>query len=146
MARAGRWLSGRGRSGRVDLPETELIPSGVLADGEPAHVRHRSRLSSLAAELPHARGAGVDFVHVEVCAYPMLAGLHVGDRGAGLVADPGHVVLERSGERLELPPEERAPELASLSGVVRRNLNVHRLAWHDPSSVLYLSGCSTAII
>src|SRR5206468_3392907 len=61
-------------------------------------------------------------------------GLHVGDRGAGLVADPGHVVLERSGERLELPPEERAPELAPLRGVVRRNLNVHRLAWHEPSS------------
>src|SRR5439155_11122367 len=127
-------LSGRGWGGRIVLPETELVPSGVLAGGEPAHVRHRSRLSGLAAELPHARGTSVDVVHVEVRAYPMLAGLHVADRGAGLVADSGHVVFERSRVRLELPPEERAPELAPLRGVVRRNLNVNRLAGHDSSS------------
>src|SRR5439155_21539912 len=83
-------LPGRGWGGRVVLPEAELVPSGVLADGEPAHVRHRSRLSGLAAELPHPGGAGVDVVHVEVGPYPMFARLHVGDRGAGLVGDPGH--------------------------------------------------------
>ena len=76
------------------------------------------------------RERGVDVVDAEVGARPALAGLHVGDRRATLVADPGHVVLGRARVRLELPPEERAPELASLRGVVGGDLEVHDLAGH----------------
>jgi hypothetical protein len=47
-----------------------------------------------------------------------------------LVADAGHVVLEGAGRGLELPPEQRAPELASLRGVVGRDLEVHDLTGH----------------
>src|SRR5262249_8888471 len=58
---------------------------------------------------------------------------HVRDRQARLVADLGHVVLElglaRSG--VKPPPEERAPELSALRGVVRRDLEMHYLTWHS---------------
>src|SRR5438132_4567112 len=125
------WMSSRRRralrGGGVVLPEAELVPLRVFAGREPAHARHRLRLVRRAAELLHARGTGVDVVDVEVGARPSLAGLHVRDRGALLLADTGHVVLGRAGERLELPPEERAPELAPLRGVVRRDLDVHDL-------------------
>src|SRR6266571_4238750 len=127
-------LPRRGRGGGVVLPQAEVVPLGVPAGREPAHARHRARVVRLATEFLHARGAGVDVVHVEVGANPALAGLHVGDRRARLVADSGHVVLERAGEGLELPLEERAPELTPLGGVVRRDLEVHRLAGHSDSS------------
>src|SRR5205814_8878017 len=118
-------LPGRGLSRRVVLPEAELVPVRVRAGREPAHAGDRHRLVRLAPELLHARRAGVDVVDVEVRARTSLAGLHVGDRPARLVADLGHVVLGRSGVGLELPPEERAPELAPFRGVVRRDLEVH---------------------
>ena len=60
----------------------------------------------------------------------MLAGLHVGDRPARLLAHPRHVVLERAGKGLELPAEQRAPELAALRGVVGRDLEVNYLGRH----------------
>src|SRR5207244_4069141 len=87
-------------------------------------------LVGLAAELLDARDPVIDVVDVEVGARAALCGLHVRDRGALLVADPGHVVLGRPGIGLELPAEERAPELALLLGVVCRNLDVNDLAGH----------------
>src|SRR6266436_8121136 len=134
-ARTRRRLTPRGLRGRgVVLPEAELVPVRVLARGEPTHGRHRHRVAGLAAELLHPPRAGLDVVDVEVGAHPVLAGLHVRDRRALLVADPGHVVLRRAGKRLELPAEERAPELLPLGGVVCRDLDVHDLAWHEGSS------------
>jgi len=44
-------------------------------------------------------------------------------------ADLCRVILERAGVRLELPPEQRAPELLAPLGVVRRDLDVHDLTW-----------------
>src|SRR5207247_5062990 len=102
----------------------------VVADGEPAHAWHRLRLVGLAAELLHARDAGVDVVDLEVGARAAFAGLNVRDTRALLVAEPRRVVLGRAGERLELPAEERAPELAPLRGIVRRDLDVHDLTRH----------------
>jgi hypothetical protein len=40
------------------------------------------------------------------------------------------VVLERAGVGLELPPEQRAPELLAVAAVVRRDLDVDDLTWH----------------
>src|SRR5262245_24424684 len=141
----GHGLPGRGGSGRVGLPEAELVAVRVGAGREPAHARHRHRLVGLAPELGHARGARVDVVDAEVRARAALAGLHVGDRGALLVAEPGHVVLRRAGVRLELPAEQRAPELARLLRVVRRDLDVHNLAGHlgPPLASSYVSTLST---
>src|SRR5215469_10654146 len=116
------------------MPQAELVPLRVPAGREPAHARHGARLVCLAPKLLHALGAGLDVVHVEVGACASLAGLHVGDCQARLIAHARHVVLEGAREGLELPPEERAPELASLRGVVRRDLEVHDLTRHGPSS------------
>src|ERR1700745_4490738 len=127
-------LPGRGRCGRVGLPEPELVPLRTPAGHEPAHARHRGRRIRLAAEFPHPRRAGVDVVDVEVGAGAPLAGLHVGDRQAGLITDACHVVLEGTGKGLELPAEQRAPELASLRGVVSRGLEVYDLTGHAASS------------
>src|SRR5206468_1692123 len=102
----------------------------VGAGREPAHARHRHRLVGLAAELAHARRTGIDVVDAEVRARAALPGLHVRDRAALLVAEPSHVVLGRPRVRLELPAEERAPELARLLGVVSWDLDVHNLAGH----------------
>src|SRR5205085_12648709 len=88
------------------------------------------RLIGLAAELVDAGGAVVDVVDGEVGARPALAGLHVRDRGALLVADARHVVLGRHRVALEFPTEERAPELTTLLGVVGRELDVNDLAGH----------------
>src|SRR5262249_62095008 len=71
-----------------------------------------------------------DVVDAEVGARAALPGLHVRDRGALLVGEPGHVVLGRARVRLELPAEERAPELTRLLGVVSGDLDVHDLAGH----------------
>src|SRR4029078_3099970 len=99
-----------------------------------AHVAHGHAVARLAAQLTHAGGAGVDVVDVEVRARALLAGLHVRDGQAALLPDPGHVVLGRAGVVLELPAEERAPELAALRRVVRRDLEVDYLAGPRPSS------------
>src|SRR6185503_11912698 len=115
----------------VDLPEPELVPLRVLADGEPAHLRNGHGLAGLAAELLYASDALADVVDVEVRPDPALAGLHVGDGDAPLVVDASREVLTRSGVRLtELPPEQPAPELASLRGVVGRDLEMDRLTSH----------------
>src|SRR2546430_13565849 len=53
------------------------------------------------SQFPDARGTGVDVVHLEVGARAALAGLHVGDRQAPLVADACHVVLEGPGIGVE---------------------------------------------
>src|SRR5581483_2622947 len=92
----------RARRRLVVLPEAELVPLRVGAGREPAHVRNRHRVAGLAAELADARRAA-------------------------RVADARHVVLRRPRVRLELPAEERAPELTTLSRVVRRDLDVHDL-------------------
>src|SRR5437588_10832344 len=94
-------------------------------------MRHRLRLVRLTTELPHTRRTGVDVIDSEVHPDAVLAGLHVGDRAACLVADLGHVVLERPRKRLELPTEHGPPELASLRGVIRRDLEMHYLARHS---------------
>src|SRR5436853_1284235 len=102
-------MSGRrSLGGCVVLPEAELVPLRVLAGREPAHVRDGHRVVGLAAELLHACGAVLDVVYGEVDARSTLAGLHVRDRSALLVADPRHVVLGWTGVGLELPPEERS--------------------------------------
>src|SRR2546430_15878213 len=85
------------------------------------------------SQFPDARGTGVDVVHREVGARAALAGLHVGDRQAPLVADACHVVLEGPGIGVELPPEQPAPKLAALPGVVGRDLEVHDLTRHGSS-------------
>src|SRR5204862_6586196 len=82
----------------------------------------------------------------EVGARAALAGLHVGDRRALLLADLRHVVLERTGGVLELPPEERAPELATPPGVVGRDLDMHELAWHQFSSQSSFTALPPSII
>ena len=66
--------SGRHRSVRVVLPETELVALRVLADREPAHARDRHGSSGFTAELLHAGGACVDVVDVEVDARSALVG------------------------------------------------------------------------
>src|SRR5581483_9133215 len=125
-----RLVLARPRRRLVVLPEAELVPLRVGAGREPAHVRNRHRVAGLAAELADARRAGVDVVDVEVRANAALARLHVRDRPAARVADARHVVLRRPRVRLELPAEERAPELTTLSRVVRRDLDVHDLTGH----------------
>src|SRR5215471_16925777 len=120
----------------VDLPEAELVPMRVRAGREPAHTRNRHRLVCLPAELGHSRRACLDVVDGEVRPRAALARLHVRDRRALLPADLRGVVLERAGIRLELPPEQRAPELLALAGVVRRDLDVHDLTWHHCLLVL----------
>ena len=51
---------------RVGLPEAEVVALGVPAGDEPAHPGDRLGFVGLAAELLHARDAGVDVVDVEV--------------------------------------------------------------------------------
>src|ERR671919_1312906 len=124
------WMVGLARrrgSRLVGLPETELVALGVLADREPAHAGNRQGLTSLPAELLHARAARVDVVDVEVDARSaFVRGIGHVDRAARRLGEPGHVVLRRAaGERLPLPAEERAPELARLGGVARWNLEVY---------------------
>src|SRR5262249_42723794 len=130
---ARRRLPRPGPGGRVVPPEAELVSLRVLGRHEPAHARHRGRVVRLAPKVPDARGARVDVVHGEVGARAPLAGLHVGDRQAPLVADACHVVLEGTGIRLELPAEQPAPELAALAGVVGRDLEMHNLTGHGSS-------------
>ena len=95
----------------------------------PAHGRNWHRLACLPAELRHTRGACLDVVDREIRPRTALARLHVRDRRALLPANLRHVVLERAGVRLELPSEQRAPELLTPLRVVRRNLDVHDLTW-----------------
>src|SRR4029077_6963727 len=102
------------------LPEAELVAVGITADGEPAHAGDRHAVAGLTAQLADTGAAGVDVVDAEVGTRAALARRHIGDGGARLLADPGHVVLERPGERLELPAEQRAPELAAPPPAVRR--------------------------
>src|SRR5216683_2750467 len=123
------FLLRRSRGRCVGLPEPELVPVRVLAGREPAHARNRHRLVCLPAELLHARRPCLDVVDREVRPRAALARLHVRDRRALLPADLRRVVLERAGVRLELPPEQRAPELLAPLGVVRRDLDVHDLTW-----------------
>src|SRR6266581_9132297 len=118
--RTGLLRRGWGRC--VGLPEPELVPVWVLAGREPAHARNRHRLVCLPAELVHTRRTCLDVVDREVRARAALARLHVRDRRTLLPANLRRVVLERAGVRLELPPEQRAPELLALVGVVRRDL------------------------
>src|SRR5690348_13061291 len=120
-----RWW-GRG----VGLPEAELVAVRVRAGREPAHAGNRRRLACLPAELVHPRRPRVDVVDREVGPGAAFARLHVGDRRALLPADLRGVVLERAGVGLELPPEQRAPELLALAGVVGRDLDVHDFTWH----------------
>src|SRR6266581_1865061 len=123
-------LTGHRRWGRcVGLPEPELAPLRVLAGREPAHARNRHRLVRLPAEFRHTRRTCLDVVDREVRPHTALARLHVRDRRALLPANLRGVVLERARVRLEPPPEQRAPELLARLGVVRRDLDVHDLAW-----------------
>src|SRR6516162_9408128 len=119
----------RSRGRRVGLPQPELVPVRVLAGREPAHGRNRCRGACLPAELIHTRRARFNVIDREVRPHTALARLHIRDRYALLAADLGRVVLERAGVRLELPPEQGAPESLALAGVVRRDLDVHDLAW-----------------
>src|SRR3990170_1388773 len=136
---AGSGLLGR-CSRRIGLPETELVPLGVLADREPAHPRDRHRVSPFAAELADARCSRVDVVDVEVHAHPPLVAVRTVDRATHLLGELGHVVLGRPWKLLELPPEERAVELACLRGVARGDLEVNRLACHAFSSHVAYDG------
>src|SRR5262252_8193649 len=120
-----RW---RGRC--VGLPEAELVAVRVRAGREPAHGGNRHRLACLPAEFVHPRRACLDVVDCEVGPSAALARLHVGDRRGPRPLNLARVVLERSGIGLELPPEQRAPELLALGGVVGRDLDVHDLTWH----------------
>src|SRR4029077_5663978 len=106
----------------------------VGAGREPAHAGHGHLVARVSAELAHPRDAGVDLVDVEVRARALLAGLHVRDRRALALAEPGHVVLARPREVLELEPKEPAPERAGLLGVVGWNLDVDDLSGHPASS------------
>jgi len=81
-----------------------------------------------AAALSHPGGAFVDVVDLEVGPGALLAGLHVRDRGALLVADLRHVVLGRARVGLELPAEQGAPELLGGPRVVGRQLEMDDLA------------------
>jgi len=119
----------RSRGRCVGLPEPELVSVRVLTGGEPAHARDRHRLICLPAELIDPRRTCFDIVDREVRPCALLARLHVRDRRALLPADLCRVILERAGVRLELPPEQRAPELLAPLGVVRRDLDVHDLTW-----------------
>src|SRR5687767_9707545 len=67
---------------RVVLPEPEGVALGVLADGEPAHPRHRLHLLGFAADLPHTGCGGVDVVGVEVDTDTLLAALRRVDGSA----------------------------------------------------------------
>src|SRR5437773_2220905 len=106
------------------------VPSADFTVSMPIPFRlYQARLPG-SAQFPDARGTGVDVVHLEVGARAALAGLHVGDRQPPLVADACHVVLEGAGVGLELPPEQPAPKLAALPGVVGGDLEVHDLTRH----------------
>src|SRR6516164_9590471 len=130
----------------VDLPEAELVAVRVLAGREQAHARNRHRLACLAAELVHACHARLDVIDREVRPHAVLARLHVRDRRALLPADLRGVVLERAGIGLELPPEQRAPELLACLGVVRRDLDVHDLTWHCCLPVLSVTAMPPSVV
>src|SRR5512134_2777487 len=124
-------LRARSLGVRIGLPETELVAFDVLTGREPAHSGHRQRVAALAAERAHAGRLGVDVVDVEVDARPALLAVGTVDRTARRLGEPGHVVLGRApGVLLELPAEERAPELACPGGVAGRDLEVNHLACH----------------
>src|SRR5581483_11030539 len=137
-----RGLPGRVGGRLVALPEAELVAVRIAAGGEPAHLGDRGGLARLAAELPDASHAGVDLVDREVGARAAPSRLHVRDRRALVLGDPGHVVLGRAGKRLELPAEQRGPELPAAGGVVGGDLQVNDLPWHG---LLLSSGSGSSL-